>query len=90
MQRVTRENQAMQERLKQVEPQYNHLKWLEDWYKSEKYENNIARYPRAWYTAQRLQVTPSVLKKHRHCSQLPCQHQACRNVTHWSLPSIST
>ncbi|XP_055492603.1 uncharacterized protein CFAP97D2-like [Leucoraja erinacea] len=55
MQRVTRENQAMQERLKQVEPQYNHLKWLEDWYKSEKYENNIARYPRAWYTAQRLQ-----------------------------------
>ncbi|XP_032879024.1 uncharacterized protein CFAP97D2 isoform X2 [Amblyraja radiata] len=55
MQRVTRENQAMQERLKQVEPQYNHLKWLEDWYKSEKYENNIARYPHAWYTAQRLQ-----------------------------------
>ncbi|XP_051882391.1 uncharacterized protein LOC127576072 isoform X2 [Pristis pectinata] len=53
LERVTRENQAMQERLKRVEPQYNHLKWLEDWYKSEEHLDKIARYPRGWYIAQK-------------------------------------
>ncbi|XP_069746543.1 uncharacterized protein CFAP97D2-like isoform X2 [Narcine bancroftii] len=53
LQRVKHENWAMQERLKQVEPQYNHLKWLEDWHESEKHVDNIARYPRGWYIAQR-------------------------------------
>ncbi|XP_059825159.1 uncharacterized protein CFAP97D2-like [Hypanus sabinus] len=53
LERVNRENKAMRARLKQVEPQYNHLKWLEDFNKSEKYMDNIARYPRGWYIAQK-------------------------------------
>ncbi|XP_067841617.1 sperm axonemal maintenance protein CFAP97D1-like [Heptranchias perlo] len=52
LRRVTRENKTILERLKQVEPQYDHLKWLEDWYKAEKHMDNIARYPRGWYIAQ--------------------------------------
>uniref|UniRef100_UPI00398E624A uncharacterized protein CFAP97D2-like n=1 Tax=Pristiophorus japonicus TaxID=55135 RepID=UPI00398E624A len=50
--RVTRENKAILDRLQQVEPQYDRLKWHKDWYKAEKHMDNIARYPRGWYNAQ--------------------------------------
>ncbi|XP_041054450.1 sperm axonemal maintenance protein CFAP97D1-like [Carcharodon carcharias] len=50
--RVNRENKTMRERLKMVQPQYDHLKLHEDWYKAEKLMDHIARYPRGWYNAQ--------------------------------------
>ncbi|GCB80112.1 hypothetical protein scyTo_0019662 [Scyliorhinus torazame] len=50
--RVSQENKSMQERLKLVQPQYDHLKWHQDWYKAEKLMDHIARYPRGWYNAQ--------------------------------------
>ncbi|XP_038674464.1 sperm axonemal maintenance protein CFAP97D1-like isoform X1 [Scyliorhinus canicula] len=50
--RVNQENKTMQERLKLVQPQYDHLKWHQDWYKAEKLMDHIARYPRGWYNAQ--------------------------------------
>ncbi|XP_048388297.1 uncharacterized protein LOC125453154 isoform X2 [Stegostoma tigrinum] len=50
--RVNQENKTMKERLKLVQPQYNHLKWHEDWYKTEKLLDHIAHYPRGCYSAQ--------------------------------------
>ncbi|XP_043547180.1 uncharacterized protein CFAP97D2 isoform X1 [Chiloscyllium plagiosum] len=50
--RVNQENKTMKERLKLVQPQYNHLKWHEDWYKAEKLMDHIAHYPRGWYNGQ--------------------------------------
>ncbi|XP_067889022.1 sperm axonemal maintenance protein CFAP97D1-like [Heterodontus francisci] len=52
LQRVNRENKTIHERLKLIQPQYNHLKWHEDWCKAEKLMDHIARYPRGWYNAQ--------------------------------------
>lgn len=44
--RVSQENFAILERITKCKPQYNVQMWNEDWQKTEKYMNSIARYPR--------------------------------------------
>ncbi|XP_064412858.1 sperm axonemal maintenance protein CFAP97D1-like isoform X1 [Latimeria chalumnae] len=50
--RVTQENQIILERITKCEPQYSVEKWHEDWQRSEKQMDNIARFPRGWYYMQ--------------------------------------
>ncbi|XP_077866445.1 sperm axonemal maintenance protein CFAP97D1-like [Saccoglossus kowalevskii] len=47
--RVTRENQEILKRIMAREPEYNHLKWQQDWQENEQFMDNIARYPRDWW-----------------------------------------
>ncbi|KAM8976768.1 uncharacterized protein CFAP97D2 [Pelodytes ibericus] len=53
--RVSKENHAILDRITKCEPQYQAEKWHEDWLKSEKYMDSIARYPRGWYIQQQKQ-----------------------------------
>ncbi|XP_028904139.1 uncharacterized protein CFAP97D2 [Ornithorhynchus anatinus] len=43
--RVSKENQALLQRIMKREPQYQVKKWQEDWQVLERYKNNIRRYP---------------------------------------------
>ncbi|XP_069828504.1 uncharacterized protein CFAP97D2 [Dendropsophus ebraccatus] len=52
LQKVSKENQTIGDRLTRCEPQYRVEKWHEDWAKAEKYMDSIAKYPRGWYAMQ--------------------------------------
>ncbi|XP_070538403.1 sperm axonemal maintenance protein CFAP97D1-like [Ptychodera flava] len=47
--RVTKENQEILKRIMAREPEYNHLKWQQEWDENEQFMDNIARYPRNWW-----------------------------------------
>lgn len=53
--RITKENQMIQGRLSQCRPNYNVRSWHEDWLKTLKVMDSIARYPRG--TANQQKVT---------------------------------
>ncbi|XP_030055426.1 uncharacterized protein CFAP97D2 isoform X2 [Microcaecilia unicolor] len=61
--RVSRENQAILNRLMKCEPQYQVQKWQEDWEKAERYMDSIARYPRGWYNIQQGKNKPKGQKR---------------------------
>ncbi|XP_077987568.1 sperm axonemal maintenance protein CFAP97D1-like [Glandiceps talaboti] len=47
--RVTKENQEILRRIMAREPEYNHLKWQQEWDENEQFMDNISRYPRDWW-----------------------------------------
>lgn len=47
--RVTRENQAILNRITMREPEYDHMKWERDWQEAEGLMDNIGRYPKNWW-----------------------------------------
>ncbi|XP_033127038.1 uncharacterized protein CFAP97D1-like [Anneissia japonica] len=47
--RVTRENQEILRRILAREPEYNHLKWEQEWDENEAFMDSISRYPRDWW-----------------------------------------
>uniref|UniRef100_A0A668AC60 CFAP97 domain containing 2 n=1 Tax=Myripristis murdjan TaxID=586833 RepID=A0A668AC60_9TELE len=54
MLRITKENQMILFRLSQCRPHYNVRIWHEDWLKTLKVMDSIARYPRGWAQQQKV------------------------------------
>ncbi|XP_053311115.1 uncharacterized protein CFAP97D2 [Spea bombifrons] len=69
--RVSRENQAILERINKCEPQYQVERWHEDWVKAERYMDSIARYPRGWY----------ITHQHKHSSKGQKSSMECSSAT---------
>lgn len=47
--RVTRENQAMLQRIVARQPEYDHFKWQEEWEENLQFMDNISQYPQGWW-----------------------------------------
>ncbi|XP_066563708.1 uncharacterized protein cfap97d2 [Amia ocellicauda] len=61
--RITRENESILERISRCGPQYTSEKWREDWRRTEKLRESIARYPRSWNSAGPNKTKPKSSKK---------------------------
>ncbi|KAJ6667389.1 hypothetical protein lerEdw1_016510 [Lerista edwardsae] len=68
--RVSQENFAILERITKCKPQYNVQMWNEDWQKTEKYMNSIARYPRGLGKPQEQKFKKKTPKRDRQ----KCKH----------------
>ncbi|XP_071949558.1 sperm axonemal maintenance protein CFAP97D1-like [Antedon mediterranea] len=74
--RVTRENQEILRRILAREPEYNHLKWEQEWEENEAFIDNISRFPRDWWELeqkekelQRLQTAEAKANRSRPASR---------------------
>ncbi|KAK3095026.1 hypothetical protein FSP39_009326 [Pinctada imbricata] len=57
--RVTKENQAILQRITLRQPEYSAKKWQQIWDEEQKFIDNISHYPKDWW----LRKEPSMLKK---------------------------
>ncbi|XP_066477437.1 uncharacterized protein CFAP97D2 [Tiliqua scincoides] len=63
--RMSQENFAILERITKCKPQYKVQMWNEDWQKTEKYMNSIARYPRGLGKPQEQKFKKKTRKRDR-------------------------
>ena len=54
MLRVTRENQAVLQRILNRKPEYDRTKWQRDWEHNLKFMDNISAYPQEWWKQVRI------------------------------------
>lgn len=55
--RVTRENQAVLQRILNRKPEYDQSKWRRDWSSNLKFMDNISAFPRDWWLSKRSKTT---------------------------------
>lgn len=69
--RVTKENQAILQRITLRQPEYSAKRWAEIWDEEQKFIDNISHYPKDWWT----------MKKERSTSKLDSRSQKKRSST---------